>query len=57
MNSPEETLGSSLNEYKLGVNMLGIRQADIAPGDEAYREIAANLLFEVAQEQEIDPRL
>ncbi|SDG26176.1 ATP dependent DNA ligase domain-containing protein [Fontibacillus panacisegetis] len=50
-------LRTSLNEYKLGVDMLGIRQADIAPGDEAYREIAANLLFEVAQEQEIDPRL
>ncbi|MNZ73719.1 hypothetical protein D3C78_921430 [compost metagenome] len=50
-------LRTSLNEYKLGVNMLGIRQVDIAPGDEAYREIAANLLFEVAQEQEIDPRL
>ncbi|MCJ8012190.1 metallophosphoesterase [Paenibacillus sp. KQZ6P-2] len=50
-------LRTSLSEYQLGIRMLGVKHDDIAPESEAYQEIAANLLFEVAQEQEIDPRL
>lgn len=50
-------LRTSLNEYQFGVRMLGIKHDEIAPEHEAYQEVAANLLFEVAQEQEIDPRL
>lgn len=50
-------LRTSLNEYQLGMRMLEIPFAEIAPKHEAYQEIAANLLFETAQEREIDPRL
>lgn len=50
-------LRTSLSEYRLGQRMLAVPFADIAPENEAYKEIAANLLFEVAQEREIDPRL
>lgn len=50
-------LRASLNEYRLGRRMLEVPFADIAPGHETYHEIAANLLFETAQEREIDPRL
>ena len=48
---------SSLQEYQLGLKLLEVPLADITPEHEAYRNIAANLLFEVAQEREIDPRL
>lgn len=37
--------------------MLAVPVEEIAPEHEAYKVIAANLLFEVAQEREIDPRL
>ncbi|MNJ50919.1 hypothetical protein D3C77_462090 [compost metagenome] len=50
-------LKTSLNEYVLGQQMLGIKLADISPDNEMYKGIAANLLFEVASEKEIDPRL
>ncbi|MEK3913032.1 metallophosphoesterase [Paenibacillus sp. FSL H7-0331] len=50
-------LRTSLNEYQLGMQMLAVSFDDIAPEHEAYQEIAANLLFEVSQEREIDPRL
>lgn len=50
-------LRTSLNEYQLGLRMLAVPFVDISPQHEAYQEIAANLLFEVAQEREIDPRL
>ena len=52
-----QKLRTSLNEYQLGMQMLAVPFDDITPGHEAYKEIAANLLFEVAQEREIDPRL
>lgn len=39
------------------MRMLEVPFAEIAPEHESYKEIAANLLFEVAQEREIDPRL
>jgi len=52
-----QKLRTSLNEYQLGVRMLAVPFDEIMPEHEAYKEIAANLLFEVAQEREIDPRL
>lgn len=50
-------LRTSQNEYRLGLRMLGVKYDEIEPMHAAYQEAAANLLFEVAQEQEIDPRL
>lgn len=50
-------LKTSLNEHALGQQMLGVKLADISPDNEVYKRIAANLLFEVASEKEIDPRL
>ncbi|WP_110934111.1 metallophosphoesterase [Paenibacillus bouchesdurhonensis] len=50
-------LRTSLSEYKFGMRMLAVPFGEIAPENEVYQEIAANLLFEVAQEREIDPRL
>lgn len=52
-----QKLRASLNEYQLGRRMLAVPFNEITPEHEAYRQIAANLLFEVAQEREIDPRL
>lgn len=53
----QRKLKTSLNEYRLGNQMLGVKLADITPENKEYRNIAANLLFEVAGEKEIDPRL
>jgi predicted kinase len=50
-------LRTSLNEHQLGVRMLEVKFGEISPQHQAYQEIAANLLFEVGQEREIDPRL
>jgi len=50
-------LRTSLSEYQLGIQMLAVPFDEIAPEHAAYKEIAANLLFEVAQEREMDPRL
>lgn len=50
-------LRTSMNEYRLGQSMLSIPFADIAPDNESYKAAVANLLFEVAREKEIDPRL
>ncbi|MFS0840340.1 metallophosphoesterase [Paenibacillus sp. 1P03SA] len=50
-------LRTSLNEYLLGQKMLAVKYGDIAPDHEGYKEAAANVLFEVAKEKEIDPRL
>lgn len=50
-------LRTSANEYRLGQQMLAVKLADITPDNDAYKQIAANLLFEVAKEKEIDPRL
>jgi predicted kinase len=50
-------LRTSHKEYQLGRNMLAIPFDEITPDHEAYKGIAANLLFEVAKEREIDPRL
>ena len=50
-------LRTSLNEALLGTQMLAVPHGAITPEHEGYKEIAASLLFEVAQEREIDPRL
>ncbi|GMK42287.1 polynucleotide kinase-phosphatase [Paenibacillus sp. CCS19] len=50
-------LRTSTNEYRLGQQMLAIKLRDIAPENGDYMQVAANLLFEVAKEKEIDPRL
>ncbi|WP_282943710.1 hypothetical protein [Paenibacillus sp. RC67] len=44
-------------EHRLGQALLAIKFDDIAPDHEPYKEIAASLLFEVAKEKEMDPRL
>ncbi|MEK8130348.1 metallophosphoesterase [Paenibacillus filicis] len=50
-------LRTSMNEYRLGNRMLAVKLSDISPEHDAYREAAVGLLFEVAKEREIDPRL
>ncbi|UQZ85661.1 diadenosine tetraphosphatase [Paenibacillus konkukensis] len=50
-------LRTSLNEYRLGQAMLAIPFDAIDADNEDYRNAAANLLFETAQEKVIDPRL
>lgn len=50
-------LRTSMQEYNLGSKMLSVPFDEISPTNQSYREIAANLLFEVAKEKEIDPRL
>ncbi|GBG09260.1 metallophosphoesterase [Paenibacillus agaridevorans] len=50
-------LRTAISEYKLGNEMLDIKLSDIDPGNVRFRDIAANLLFEVAKEKEMDPRL
>lgn len=52
-----QKLRASMNEHRLGSKMLSIPFHEIAPDNEFYKEAAANLLFEVAKEKEIDPRL
>lgn len=47
----------SAAEHRLGRQLLEIPLQEISPQNEAYLQIAANLLFEAAQEKEIDPRL
>lgn len=50
-------LRTSLAEHRLGKQMLEIKLKDISVESEAYKQIAANLLFEVTREKEFDPRL
>jgi len=52
-----QKLRTSFNEYRLGQHMLAIPLAEIAPENDGYQAAVANLLFEVAKEKEIDPRL
>ncbi|MBP2000823.1 putative kinase [Paenibacillus shirakamiensis] len=53
----QSKLRTSLNEYRLGQQMLAVKWEDISPEHTAYKEVVANLLFEVSREKEIDPRL
>lgn len=50
-------LRTSLAEYRLGKQMLEIKLEEISADNSTYKQIAANLLFEVTKEKEIDPRL
>ncbi|OWA34493.1 metallophosphoesterase [Saccharibacillus sp. O16] len=55
--SIQRKLRTSIAEHKLGRRMLDVPIADISPDHAQYREAASDLLFEVAGEKEIDPRL
>ena len=50
-------LKTSINEYELGQELLKIPFSKISTDNADFRQIAANLLFEVSQEKDIDPRL
>ncbi|MBC1803226.1 metallophosphoesterase [Listeria booriae] len=50
-------LRTSINEWHLGTKLLETKFADISETNKAFQQTAANLLFEVEQEQTIDPRL
>ncbi|GFN31482.1 AAA family ATPase [Paenibacillus xylaniclasticus] len=50
-------LRTSASEHRIGRQMLEVKLNDISPDNEAYAQIVAKLLFEVAKEKEIDPRL
>lgn len=50
-------LRTAINEHKLGGRMLSVKLNEITPDHKEFREITASLLFEVAKEKEIDPRL
>ena len=50
-------LKASINEYELGQELLKIPFSKISTDNADFRQIAANLLFEVSQEKDIDPRL
>ena len=53
----KKKLRTSVNEYELGQELLKIPFDKISRDNEEFRQIAANLLFEVSQEKDIDPRL
>jgi hypothetical protein len=40
-----------------GIRMKGQKELESVPDNVAYKAAAASLLFEVAREKEIDPRL
>lgn len=50
-------LRTSLAEHQLGRQLLEVRLDEISAENEVYKQIAANLLFEVTKEKEMDPRL
>ncbi len=55
--SIQRKLRTSIAEHKLGQRMLNVSIDEISPDHAEYREAASDLLFEVAGEKEIDPRL
>ncbi|MEJ8307027.1 AAA family ATPase [Saccharibacillus sacchari] len=55
--SIQRKLRTSIAEHKLGQRMLNVPIDEISPDHAQYREAASDLLFEVAGEKEIDPRL
>lgn len=55
--SIQRKLRTSIEEHRLGRRMLSVPIDDISPEHAEYREAASDLLFEVAGEKEIDPRL
>ncbi|TDR51585.1 metallophosphoesterase [Paenilisteria rocourtiae] len=55
--SINKKLKTSINEWFLGSKLLTTRWTDISPTNNQFNETAANLLFEVEKERDIDPRL
>lgn len=55
--SIQRKLRTSIEEHKLGLRMLSVPIDEISPEHSEYREAASDLLFEMAGEKEIDPRL
>lgn len=47
----------SINEYDLGQQMLKFPLTEITDQNNDYKQVVANMLFEVTKEDEIDPRL
>lgn len=52
-----QKLKTSMQEHRLGERMLGFKFEDISPENTEYQQVVATMLFEVAKEKEIDPRL
>lgn len=50
-------LKTSINEFKLGNQMLEVKIEDIQPTNNHYKQVVANMLFEANKEKAIDPRL
>jgi len=50
-------LKTSIAEYELGQQMLSYSFDDICTKDEKYKQLVADLLFEMNKEKEFDPRL
>lgn len=55
--SINKKLRTSINEWSLGAKLLTTKWAEISPTNQPFNETAANLLFEVEKERDIDPRL
>ncbi|KMT58277.1 metallophosphoesterase [Paenilisteria newyorkensis] len=55
--SINKKLRTSINEWSLGSKLLTTKWAEISPTNQPFNETAANLLFEVEKERDIDPRL
>lgn len=52
-----QKLRTSQKENRLGNKMLLTKYNEIAPDNDHYKKLVANMLFEVSKEKEIDPRL
>ncbi|MBC1475055.1 metallophosphoesterase [Listeria grandensis] len=55
--SINKKLRTSIKESQLASKLLEINWSEITPNNQKFNETAANLLFEVEQERDIDPRL
>ncbi|MBA3927702.1 metallophosphoesterase [Listeria rustica] len=55
--SIHKKLRTSINEWSLGSKLLATKWTEISPTNQQFNETAANLLFEVEKERDIDPRL
>ncbi|WP_369345577.1 hypothetical protein [Caldalkalibacillus mannanilyticus] len=53
----KQKLRTSIKEYQLGKSMLSHKLEEISPENRAYKQVVANMLFEVGKEKGIDPRL
>lgn len=53
----KKKLRASINEYRLGQELLKIPFREISKQNKNFKQIVANILFEVSKEKDIDPRL